>query len=522
MTAGGISRHCRCRDENGKDLGARCPKLRNRKHGVWKLNLELPAGPDGKRRAFRRSGYAVKTAAAGALEPGAQDDLDRARELLNLAQDEVDTEKVVELLLSLGRGEPLPSTDSVRTLLAASLSLTDKATVADYLRAWLPTIGVRRATRVLYEGHIDNYLVPKIGKRPKNRLSVAHLTEMLAEIEDDNERIRQNNADRTFLTQLIRETPSRAKKRELREQLAALPPYRRTVGKSTQQRIIATLRKAYNDGMNPQQGLTFNPATHVKVSAKKHKPMVWTPARVEKWRETGLRPGPVMVWMPEHAGVFLDYVEVEAPEQLPMWHLFLYRGPRRGEVAGLSWTEVHDATSEVEILTQLTEVAYEVEEGEPKSEESNRRFGMDATGMQLLREHRVRQTRERLRLGPAWVDSGRVFTRPDGSALRPSWIGDEFARHVEAAGLPPVRLHDLRHVAATLMLLADVSMKVVQETLGHASIALTSDVYSSVLPQMSQAAAEAAVSVVPRRGASAQPARNPGTEPTDLNARRTS
>ncbi|WP_167369604.1 site-specific integrase [Amycolatopsis orientalis] len=190
---------------------------------------------------------------------------------------------------------------------------------------------------------------------------------------------------------------------------------------------------------------------------------------------------------------------VEAPEQASMWHVMIYRGTRRGETAGLGWTEVYDKAAEIEINTQLTEVEYEVEEGDPKSEVSTRRVPLDDEGMRLLREHRARQRRERLRLGPAWVDSGRVWTRPDGSALRPSWIGDEFERHGRAAGLPPIRLHDLRHVAATLMLAAGIDLKVVQETLGHSSWVVTRDTYTSVLPELARSAAEATVALVPRR-----------------------
>ncbi|UMP05569.1 site-specific integrase [Amycolatopsis sp. EV170708-02-1] len=174
--------------------------------------------------------------------------------------------------------------------------------------------------------------------------------------------------------------------------------------------------------------------------------------------------------------------------------------------AGLGWTEVYDKAAEIEINTQLTEVEYEVEEGDPKSEASTRRVPIDDEGKRLLREHRARQRRERLRVGPAWVDSGRVWTQPDGSALRPSWIGDEFERHCRAAGLPPIRLHDLRHVAATLMLQAGIDLKVVQE---HPSWVVTRDTYTSVLPELARSAAEATVAVVPRRKTPGHPTGTP-------------
>ena len=102
-------------------------------------------------------------------------------------------------------------------------------------------------------------------------------------------------------------------------------------------------------------------------------------------------------------------------------------------------------------------------------------------------------------LGATWGDTGRSFTQPDGLWIHPAWLSEHFDRLVTRSGLPPIRLHDLRHGAATLALAAGVDMKVVQEMLGHSSITLTSDTYTSVLPEVARAAAEAAVKLVPRQ-----------------------
>jgi hypothetical protein len=105
------------------------------------------------------------------------------------------------------------------------------------------------------------------------------------------------------------------------------------------------------------------------------------------------------------------------------------------------------------------------------------------------------------------VDSGKVFTREDGSVLHPATVTDRFQALAAAAKLPPIRLHDLRHGAASLMLAAGVPAKVVQETLGHSTITLTLDTYTSVYTEV----AEAAAALVPRGGTSAH---TPHTHPT--------
>jgi Phage integrase family len=94
-----------------------------------------------------------------------------------------------------------------------------------------------------------------------------------------------------------------------------------------------------------------------------------------------------------------------------------------------------------------------------------------------------------------------VFTREDGSPLHPATVTDRFRALAETAKLPPVRLHDLRHGAASLMLAAGVPAKVVQETLGHSTVGLTLDTYTSVYTEVAAEAAEAAAKLVPRRAA---------------------
>lgn len=112
----------------------------------------------------------------------------------------------------------------------------------------------------------------------------------------------------------------------------------------------------------------------------------------------------------------------------------------------------------------------------------------------------------RLQWGDAWQDTGRLFAKEDGSWLHPGWVSERFEKLVEESGLPPIRLHDLRHGAATLMLAGGADMKVVQDTLGHATIVLTADTYTSVLPEVARAAAEAAARLVPRGHTTGTPA----------------
>ncbi|WP_280305654.1 site-specific integrase [Nocardia neocaledoniensis] len=262
--------------------------------------------------------------------------------------------------------------------------------------------------------------------------------------------------------------------------------------------------------------MSVNVASLVKLpSGKRPKALVWTTEREERWRaevdrlvDSGRKydvardladtPSPVMVWRPDHLGMFLDHT---ADHRLyALWHLLSHRGLRRGEACGLEW---HDLALDAEIPTATIErqritVDGTVIEDTPKSDAGGRIIPLGKDGVAVLKAHRLAQKKDKLAWGGAWVDSGKVFAKENGEAFHPDWISDEFARLYTEADLPPIRLHDLRHGAASLMLAAKVDMKVVQETLGHANITTTSNTYTSVYPDVAAAAADAAAAIVPR------------------------
>ncbi|MEV0822423.1 site-specific integrase [Nonomuraea rubra] len=181
-----------------------------------------------------------------------------------------------------------------------------------------------------------------------------------------------------------------------------------------------------------------------------------------------------------------------------LFHLIAFRGLRRGEACGARWADLDADERTLAVATQLTVVNGQVEEGDPKTEASNDLVALDTTTLDVLRIHHARQLTERLHWGPAWQDSGRIFTKEDGSPPHPDVVSKRFERLSFAAGLPPIRLHDLRHGAATLSLAAGNDMKITSAMLRHSSLAMTSDLYTAVLPEMAHAAAEASAALVPR------------------------
>jgi integrase len=128
-------------------------------------------------------------------------------------------------------------------------------------------------------------------------------------------------------------------------------------------------------------------------------------------------------------------------------------------------------------------------ESEPKTARGRRRIALDLETVDALKTWRKRQREEQFAMGAGWQGDGRVFVWPDGSALHPNVITRSFGRLVEAAKLPDLTLHGLRHSWATAALKAGVPVKVVSDRLGHSSARITLDVYTASVPALDAEAA---------------------------------
>jgi integrase len=158
-------------------------------------------------------------------------------------------------------------------------------------------------------------------------------------------------------------------------------------------------------------------------------------------------------------------------------------GMRLGELLGLRWQAI--SGTDLEVRVALMRVGGSWSLSAPKTPKSRRRIALSMTAREALKRQRRLQAEARLRAGPAWTDHGLVFTDEFGEPLTGSRITERRLRPLlRREGLPPIRFHDLRHTAATLMLTAGVNPKVVSEMLGHTSVAITLDRYSHVMPTM--------------------------------------
>jgi len=298
-------------------------------------------------------------------------------------------------------------------------------TLAKFLFDWLETVKptIRPRTYESYELHVRHHVTPEIGNIRLSALRPEHIRGLL--------------------------------KRKLD---AGLSPqtviHMRTV-------LNTALRQAIGDRL-----LSWNPVSSVK------RPKV----RRRVYSE----------FTPNQARAFL--VAAENSRLGAAFAIGLSLGLRRGEVLGLRWCDVDLDALTLRVEQTIQRVRAKVagtagfQVSEPKTERSRRTLVLPVMLVPLLRRHRARQAQERLTAGAGWNDAlgGLLFTTPLGHPIEPKDVQAEFKATLTAAELPDMRLHDLRHAAATFLIAQGLPLRLVMEVLGHSTIALTANTYGHI------------------------------------------
>ena len=354
-----------------------------------------------------------------------------------------------------------------------------KITVGAYLSRWLEDMRseLKPRTWASYEEAVRLYFAPGLGHIKLADLRDSHIRGLYVSMRKINRPV-PVSTDET-LRRLLR----------ARRHVDHLPGHlwtTRPLSEASVKRRHVVLAAALNNAVE-RRLLGVSPAAAIRFKVPKTRPLLWTQARTAQWAKDGQRPAPVMVWRAEQCGAFLDVAE--ADRLFPLWHLVCHWGLRRQELVNLRWSDVDGRHLHVR--------------DDVKSEDSDRVITIDRVTGDVLEAWRQRQLFERLEWGDAWTDSGHVFTKETGEPLRPAFVSEHFKILYRSANLPPVRFHDLRHGSATMLRAAGVDIKTISAILGHSDVGFTDNTYVEVADEMAEAAAAAAVDLVPRKRAKA-------------------
>jgi integrase len=322
----------------------------------------------------------------------------------------------------------------------------EKITVAAFLRGWLentkrPAVGDTTYDR--YEQHVRLTLEPRVGAVPLVKLTKYHVEQLYADLEKAG------------------------------------------VSRSEQQKAGKALRNALKHAVASDL-IPKNPAA--------------------------------LVPLPKTAGSRRHIVPLEGnePDRLlaaaagdrlyAIYVLALDSGMRQGELFGLQWGDVDFDRGEVFVQRSLKERKGILTIKETKTKHGRRRIRLTRPTLDALLEHRKRMLTEGHTGGPVFCDTEGGFLRKSNFARRsfePALRRAGLVEERRQAGKPKPRFHDLRHTCATMLLLEDVNAKIVSERLGHASIEITLNTYSHVLPTLQERAAEKLEAVMGRMTAAA-------------------
>ncbi len=192
------------------------------------------------------------------------------------------------------------------------------------------------------------------------------------------------------------------------------------------------------------------------------------------------------------ARTFLDAAREAGDRFEALYVLAITTGLRRGELLGLRWDDADLDRGTLRVGRALVREGGRYVVGETKTRRGRRQVNLTPRTVAALKAHRKRQLEQRVRLAGLYEDHGLIFSSENGTPLNPeNLVKRSFKPLLKRAGLPEIRFHDLRHTCATLLLGRGVHPKIVQELLGHATIAMTLDTYSHYLPSMGDQASGA-------------------------------
>jgi integrase len=203
-----------------------------------------------------------------------------------------------------------------------------------------------------------------------------------------------------------------------------------------------------------------------------------------------LSDGPVKVWEPDEVRTFL--MRCSQHRLGALFEIAVLTGLRRGELCGLRWSDVDLAAGKITVRRSRVTVRGRVlEQATTKTRAGLRTVPLSDAAVGALLSWQLRQGEETEAAAEAWRTEGHVFTMEDGRALDPSYVTRLFSTlRRKGEELPPLSFHGLRHCAASLMLASGADIAVVSKLLGHASIAITADVYGHLVGTIAQKAVD--------------------------------
>lgn len=303
-----------------------------------------------------------------------------------------------------------------------------KMKMKEFLQEWLKIkkSDVAYNTFETYKRHIENHIVPAIGNIPLSKIRVMHAQKMYGDLEKKN--LSKTSIHKTYSV------------------------------------LKNALRYAYKTDL-----IAVDIAGKIDNPKKDTKEMKF--------------------WTKEEVRLFLE--EAKGDQYYVFFHLAVSTGMRPGEILGLKWDDIDPKEQTIQVIRSLSR---NMELVPPKTNAGKRLISIDEKTIEELKKHRTNQKRDKLKAGKAYKDEGFVIATQIGTPVSHRNILRNWYRITkplfETKKLSEIRLYDLRHTHASILLSEDIHPKIVSERLGHSSVRMTLDTYAHIMPGLQQEAAD--------------------------------
>ncbi|MEV4317111.1 tyrosine-type recombinase/integrase [Actinocrispum sp. NPDC049592] len=358
-----------------------------------------------------------------------------------------------------------------------------RRTVAEFFGEWLAYVktSTESTTAANYAAHAQAYVLPWIGHRPLQDITPSVVAALYQQLLEGGRRKADTNWD---MYQVWKSHPG-ISSRQLSDKIGI-----------TRNGAYKAIRR-YEAGRVP--GGATSPGidrktvktVHIMLSSAFRTAVEWSYVGanpIARVKPPAVKKKPHRTWTPHEMTRFLEYARQD--RFYALWVLVATTGMRRSELCGLAVGSLDLTAGTLQMTSTRVVAAGSVEDGDGKTAGSRRLLSLDKFTVTVLREHLAQRNRNKQEWGNGYQDHGLVFCWENGKPIYPDTITETFNAIVDRAGLPHIKLHDVRHTYATVALRSGVHPKIVSARLGHATVAFTLDVYAADIPGLDREAAE--------------------------------
>lgn len=401
------------------------------------------------------------------------------------------------------------------------VALDENRTFAELAEWYYSTVApsvLKEKTLQGYQKTIYDHVMPRLGREKLKNITPPMLDSLFAELQKSGRMVESFSlCDKTILDGVNRERlaeQSGVSRASIYDILAG-----QTIRRGNAEKIAAGLGMAFDKvftDKTEKRGLSGASVNKIKLNlsaiftaAVKKEIMRRNPCKLATPPKVDTKPAAYM--NEEQCRIFLDYLHKQPDFQLEViFNVFLATGIRCGELCALHWDDIDLDTGLLYIRHTLIRLNGEYRRDTPKTSGSERRIVLPEYIIDLLKEHKRRQTLERFKAGAAWQAPDAVFTNNSGGYNISGNLNNKLKRICRNAGLPEnIHLHSLRHTHASLLINSNVTARVIADRLGHSTTKTTLDTYSHVFAESEVKAMQAidmALFKKPENGTEERPA----------------